>query len=81
MIVYVIGFKFGDFVYILGDVYVYVNYIELLKIQFQRKFRFFLKFLIKREVKDIDDFKFEDFEIVGYNFYLKIVMEMVVQIC
>lgn len=81
MIVYVTGFKFGDFVYILGDVYVYVNYIELLKIQFQRKFRFFLKFLIKREVKDIDDFKFEDFEIVGYNFYLKIVMEMVVQIC
>lgn len=35
MIVYIMGLKLGDFVYILGDVYIYLNYIELLKIQFQ----------------------------------------------
>lgn len=78
MIAHVTGLKPGDFVHTLGDAHVYVNHIEPLKIQLQRKPRPFPKLLIKREVKDIDDFKFEDFEIVGYNPHPKIAMEMAV---
>lgn len=78
MIAHVTGLEPGDFVHTLGDAHVYVNHIEPLKIQLQRKPRPFPKLLIKREVKDIDDFKFEDFEIVGYNPHPKIAMEMAV---
>lgn len=78
MIAHVTGLKPGDFIHTLGDAHVYVNHIEPLKIQLQRKPRPFPKLLIKREVKDIDDFKFEDFEIVGYNPHPKIAMEMAV---
>lgn len=47
-------------------------------LQLKRVPREFPKLVIKREVTDIDDFKFEDFEIVGYNPHPKIAMEMAV---
>lgn len=46
--------------------------------QLKREPRPYPKLVIKRDVKDIDDFKMEDFEIVGYNPYPKIQMDMAV---
>jgi thymidylate synthase len=78
MIAHVTGLKPGDFVHTLGDAHVYLNHIEPLKEQIKRVPRAFPKLVIKRDVKNIDEFQFEDFEIVGYDPYPAIKMEMAV---
>ncbi|XP_033751747.1 thymidylate synthase-like [Pecten maximus] len=78
MIAHVTDLKPGDFVHTLGDAHVYVNHIEPLKEQLAREPKPFPKLVIKRKVEDIDDFKFEDFEIVDYKPHPKITMEMAV---
>ncbi|KAH8352338.1 hypothetical protein KR084_003496 [Drosophila pseudotakahashii] len=78
MIAHVTGLKPGDFVHTMGDTHVYLNHVEPLKEQLERTPRPFPKLVIKRQVEDIEDFRFEDFEIVGYNPYPKIKMEMAV---
>lgn len=78
MIAHITGLKPGDFVHTTGDTHVYKNHIEPLKEQLKRKPRPFPKLVIKRDVKDIEDFKFEDFEIVDYKPYPKIEMQMAV---
>ncbi|KAH8279839.1 hypothetical protein KR054_008273 [Drosophila jambulina] len=78
MIAHVTGLKPGDFVHTMGDTHVYLNHMDPLKEQLQRTPRPFPKLVIKRKVHDIEDFRFEDFEIVDYNPYPKIQMEMAV---
>ncbi|XP_063417085.1 thymidylate synthase-like [Mytilus trossulus] len=78
MIAMVTNLKPGDFVHTIGDAHIYINHMDPLKEQLKRVPREFPKLVIKREVTDIDDFKFEDFEIVGYNPHPKIAMEMAV---
>lgn len=62
----------------MGDSHVYKNHVEPLKIQMERKPRPFPTLNIKREVNDINDFKFEDFELVEYNPHPKVPMDMAV---
>ena len=79
MIAHVTDLKPGDFVHTFGDVHVYLNHIEPLKVQLERTPRPFPKLNIKnKEVKSIEDFKFEDFGMEGYNPYPKIEMQMAV---
>jgi len=62
----------------MGDCHVYVNHISALEEQVKREPREFPKLRIVREVKDIDDFITEDFELINYNPYSKLYMKMVV---
>ncbi|XP_050741587.1 thymidylate synthase [Drosophila biarmipes] len=78
MIAHVTGLKPGDFVHTMGDTHVYLNHVEPLREQLERTPRPFPKLVIKRQVQDIEDFRYEDFEIVGYNPYPKIKMDMAV---
>lgn len=78
MVAHVTNLEPGDFVHTLGDAHVYVNHIEPLKEQLTREPRPFPKLLIKRQVSDIEDFRVEDFEIIGYEPHKKIKMEMAV---
>ncbi|XP_031557589.1 thymidylate synthase-like [Actinia tenebrosa] len=78
MIAHVCELKPGDFVHTLGDAHVYLNHFDALEEQLKREPRPFPTFKIKREVKDINDFKFEDFEIMDYKPHPKIKMEMAV---
>lgn len=78
MIAHVCDLKPGDFVHTLGDAHVYSNHVEPLKIQLARTPTAFPTLNIKRKIADIDDFKFEDFELVGYKPQSKIAMEMAV---
>ncbi|CRL04633.1 CLUMA_CG017702, isoform A [Clunio marinus] len=78
MIAHVTNLKIGDFIHTLGDAHVYLNHIEPLKAQIERVPRPFPQLKIKRQVENIDDFKFEDFEIIGYDPYPTIKMEMAV---
>lgn len=78
MIAHVTNLKPGDFIHTLGDTHVYLNHVEPLKAQLERKPRPFPQLKFKRQVASIDDFTFEDLEIVGYDPYPTIKMEMAV---
>eukprot|EP00112_Aurelia_sp_Birch-Aquarium-sp1_P023315 Seg690.2 transcript_id=Seg690.2/GoldUCD/mRNA.D3Y31 product="Thymidylate synthase" protein_id=Seg690.2/GoldUCD/D3Y31 len=78
MIAHICDLKVGDFVHTIGDAHVYVNHIEALKVQVEREPRPLPTLKIKRKITDIDDFKFEDFDLEGYKPHPKIKMEMAV---
>ena len=67
MIAQVSGLEPGDFIHTFGDVHLYNNHIEQAKEQLNRDIRTLPKMIINKEIKDINDFKFEDFELVNYN--------------
>ena len=78
MIAYVTGRKAGDFVHTIGDAHVYLNHVDALKEQIKRNPREFPKLKINPEKKKIDDFNFDDFEVVGYKPHKTIKMKMAV---
>lgn len=80
MIAHVVNMDCGEFIHTMGDSHVYLDHIEPLKEQLSRVPREFPQLRIKEERKDeitsIDDFKYEDFELIGYNPYGPIKMKM-----
>ena len=67
MIAHVCGFEPGEFVHTLGDTHIYHNHFEQVKEQLTREPRPLPQMIIKRKVDSIDDFQYEDFELVGYD--------------
>ena len=67
MIAHVAGLKAGDFIHTLGDAHLYLNHLDQADEQLKREPFALPRLVIKREVKDIADFCFEDFEIEGYR--------------
>ena len=67
MVAQVTGLKAGDFVHTLGDAHIYLNHLEQVKLQLSREPRALPQMKINPDVKDIFDFKYEDFELVNYN--------------
>ncbi|GLH06948.1 Thymidylate synthase [Gryllus bimaculatus] len=78
MIAKVTGLQPGEFIHSLGDNHVYVNHVEALREQLQRTPRPFPTLHIIRNVNDIEDFQFNDFELKDYKPYPKLSMEMAV---
>jgi thymidylate synthase len=67
MIAHVTGLQVGEFVHTLGDAHIYTNHTEQVRTQLERVPRVLPTLSFKRDVTDIDDFRFEDFEISGYD--------------
>ena len=67
MIAQVCGLEPGEFVHTLGTAHIYSNHFEQVKLQLTREPLPLPKVRINPEVKDIDDFKFEDFELIDYQ--------------
>ena len=67
MMAQVTSLKVGDFVHTFGDAHIYLNHIEQVKLQLSRDTRTLPKMIINPEVKDLFDFKFEDFQLVDYD--------------
>lgn len=67
MIAHVTGYEPGDFVHTLGDAHIYSNHMEQVQLQLSRTPKPLPEVRIKRDVSSIFDFKYEDFEILGYN--------------
>ena len=57
----------GEIIISIGDCHLYSNHFEQAKIQLQREPKALPKLMIKRKPDSIFDYRFEDFEIVGYN--------------
>ncbi|NKQ09080.1 thymidylate synthase [Pseudomonas sp. SST3] len=57
----------GEVVVTMGDAHIYLNHIEQVKLQLTREPRPLPKLILKRKPDSIYDYKFEDFEIVGYD--------------
>ncbi len=67
MIAQVTGLKAGEFIHSFGDVHLYKNHIEQAKLQLEREPKALPKMKINPNVKNIDDFVFEDFELIDYD--------------
>jgi thymidylate synthase len=67
MIAKVTGLGVGDFVHTLGDAHIYSNHMEQVELQLSRSPHALPQLRFKREVKALDDFQYEDFEILNYN--------------
>jgi len=67
MVAQVTGLKPGDFVYTTGDTHLYNDHLEQAKLQLSREPRKLPTMKINPDVKSIFDFKFEDFELEGYD--------------
>jgi len=69
MIAQVVGLQPGDFVHTLGDAHLYSNHMEQVDLQLSREPFALPGMKINPDVKDIFDFKFEDFELCDYEFH------------
>lgn len=67
MVAQVCGLEPGDFVHTFGDLHIYNNHFEQVKEQLSREPRALPKMKINPEVKDIFSFKYEDFNLEGYD--------------
>ena len=67
MVAQVCDLEYGDFVHTFGDAHLYSNHMEQTQEQLSRDFRPLPTMKINPEVKDLFGFKFEDFELVGYD--------------
>ena len=67
MVAQVCDLKPGDFVHTFGDAHLYVNHLEQARKQLSREPRPLPKMKINPNVKDIFEFRFEDFELTDYD--------------
>ena len=67
MVAHVTGLKPGEFVHTLGDAHLYLNHLDQAREQLSRDFRPLPRIKLNPGVKNIHEFKFEDFELVGYD--------------
>lgn len=67
MIAQVTGLKPGDFVHTIGDAHLYLNHIEQAKTQLQRKPYSPPNMMLNPDIKNINDFKFDDFVLQNYQ--------------
>ena len=69
MMAQVCGLTPGDFIHTLGDAHIYLNHLAQVEEQLTRSPRPFPKMIINPNVKNIFDFKYEDFQLEGYDPY------------
>jgi thymidylate synthase len=67
MVAQVCDLKAGEFIHTFGDLHLYQNHLERAREQLTRDCRPLPRMTLNPQVKNIDDFKFEDFELIGYH--------------
>lgn len=67
MIAQVCGLGLGEFVHTTGDTHIYTNHFEQVELQLSREPRALPRMIINPDVKNIFDFKYEDFTLEGYD--------------
>ena len=67
MIAQVCDLQVGEFIHTFGDAHIYNNHMEQLELQLSRECRPLPTMKLNPEIKNIFDFKFEDFTLEGYD--------------
>ena len=67
MVAQVCGLTSGDFVHTFGDLHLYQNHLDQAREQLTREFRSLPRMKLNPAIKNIYDFKFDDFELVDYH--------------
>jgi thymidylate synthase len=67
MVAQVTGLKPGAFVHTFGDLHLYANHLDQARLQLSREPRPLPTMRVNSAVKNIHDFRYEDFELVGYD--------------
>jgi thymidylate synthase len=67
MVAQVCGLAPGEFVHTFGDLHLYQNHLEQAREQLTRSFRPLPRMQLNPDVREIRDFRFEDFTLVGYD--------------
>ena len=67
MVAKITGLKPYEFVHTFGDLHIYNDHLEQVNLQLSREPKPLPKMIIHGDQKNIEDFKFEDFELVGYD--------------
>lgn len=67
MVAQVCGLEVGEYIHTFGDAHIYSNHFDQLELQLSREERPLPTIKINPNITDIDDFKYEDFELVGYD--------------
>lgn len=78
MVAQVVNMVPGEFVWSGGDVHIYANHVEQLREQVSREPYPLPVMKIKNRGQSIDDFVFDDFELVGYQSHPHIKMDVAV---
>lgn len=77
----ILGYTAGEFVYFGNNVHIYKNHIDTAKLQIERKPFGFPSIKINKKIeniKDIEELKYEDFELLNYSFHDSLKYEMAV---
>ena len=67
MMAQVTGLKPGEFIHTLGDAHIYLNHLDQVKLQLSREPRALPIMEINPDVKDIFEFQYDDFNLIGYD--------------
>jgi thymidylate synthase len=78
MVAQVCNLKVGEFIHTFGDVHIYTNHLDQVKLQLTREPRSLPNLHLNPKIKDIFSFKYEDFSIEGYDPYPHIKAEVAV---
>lgn len=67
MLAHVTGYEPGDFVHSIGDAHIYSNHMDQVRTQLARTPKALPQLRLTRDVTSLFDFRFEDFEFIGYD--------------
>ena len=67
MMAQVTGLEAGDFVHTLGDAHIYTNHFDQVRLQLTRDPRSLPRMVINPDVRDLFSFRYEDFQLEGYD--------------
>jgi thymidylate synthase len=67
MVAQVCNLKAGEFIHTFGDLHLYQNHVEQAQLQLTREIRPLPRMRLNPEIQRLQDFKYEDFELVGYD--------------
>lgn len=69
MIAQVTGLEVGDFVHTFGDVHIYRDHLEQVELQLERTPKTLPQMKLNPQIRELEDFTYEDFELIGYEPY------------
>ena len=67
MIAQVTGLEVGDFVHTFGDVHIYRDHLEQVELQLERTPKTLPQMKLNPQIRQLEDFTYEDFELIGYE--------------